>query len=153
MKLFLWSLLLSVGSFLANTSAAAPATAVNDDVAIDGEAETPNKNGIRTATMPKPAADGYKKPDIAQIVNGTDLGGPVPYYVGLAFAVDKDDLWTPFCGGTLISSRVVLTAAHCMDDLEESSLAVLVNTYDWKDPDQLGEAINVDVEDFIPHPV
>jgi hypothetical protein len=51
MKLFLSSLLISVGGFLANTSAAAPATAVND-VAVDGEAETPNKNGIRTATMP-----------------------------------------------------------------------------------------------------
>ena len=46
-----------------------------------------------------------------RIVGGEEAqSGEIPWQVALVWRGDR----RPFCGGTLLSSRTVLTAAHCM---------------------------------------
>jgi len=48
-----------------------------------------------------------------KIVGGVDASiEEVPWQVAL---VDKGDS-VPFCGGSILSSKTILTAAHCCDD-------------------------------------
>merc|ERR1719410_2949397 len=60
-----------------------------------------------------------------RIVGGTNAAkGEFPWQVGLISKRGR----TPFCGGTLISSDTVLTAAHCQTSV--SDFDVLVGEYD-----------------------
>jgi trypsin len=75
-------------------------------------------------------------PEVASIVNGTATGGPLPYMVGLAKRGFNSVNFFVNCGGTLIGSTIVLTAAHCMyyNAIWDPVNHVLVNLYDRYDP-------------------
>ena len=67
--------------------------------------------------------------DDIEVVGGTLAApGEFPFAVGLLHANQPDNFLAQFCGGSLISNRRVLTAAHCVDTLDPSQVEVLVGT-------------------------
>merc|ERR1711899_458982 len=64
-------------------------------------------NAPETTTASQPASCGRKP---SQIVGGSEA---TPYSLPWQVAFVRRGSSTPFCGGTLISDRHVLTAAHC----------------------------------------
>jgi len=67
-----------------------------------------------------------------------------PWQVGLVSGNES----SPFCGGTLISSTHVLTAAHCTDGSDASDIGVILGEHNIADSD----FNRVDVAEIISHP-
>merc|ERR1712173_254560 len=82
--------------------------------------------------------------------NGRIVGGQeteeheYPWQVGLVSRNGR----SPWCGGTLISSSHVLTAAHCTDGSAASSIRVILGEHNIADSD----FNRVDVAEIINHP-
>ena len=68
---------------------------------------------------------------LQRIIGGEEApANAYPWTVGLT-----DGSRRPFCGGTLISRKHVVTAAHCVEGTRASRLFVLTGTNDWS-PDK-----------------
>ena len=66
----------------------------------------------------------------ARIVGGSTAGGSDnPFQVGLLQAAISNNFGAQFCGGTLLRSNIVVTAAHCSDFIADvNSVQVLTGT-------------------------
>ncbi|XP_018055406.1 PREDICTED: venom serine protease 34-like [Atta colombica] len=68
---------------------------------------------------------GWKKP--TKIVGGMETGvNEYPMMAGLVDSLQAE----VFCGATIISERHVLTAAHCLENVDPSTVGVLVGDHD-----------------------
>jgi len=83
-------------------------------------------------------------PDESDRMETRIIGGNQASKGRYSYAVSLQDGIGHFCGGTLIATDVVLTAAHC----QGGNYDVVVNRYDLNSND--GETISIDYE--VPHP-
>jgi secreted trypsin-like serine protease len=96
------------------------------------------------------------EPEVADIINGTATGMPLPYQVALSVAGVPYE--GPYCGGSLIASRVILTAAHCVPWYQELG-NVRLNMYNWRDSDKDPGVTSINLSsgevgvDMFPHPL
>ena len=86
-----------------------------------------------------------------RIIGGEPTGlGEYPFMVALLYEpIDGTDYQKQYCGGSLIGSRWVLTAAHCVEFLESADqVAVVVNRTNLDST----QGVRVDVRAFSIHP-
>merc|ERR1719458_433646 len=114
------------------------------------DASCPVQETVATTT-PATAAPGTCQCGVkGGAANGRIVGGQeteqheYPWQVGLVSRNGR----SPFCGGTLISSTHVLTAAHCTDGSAASSIRVILGEHNIADSD----FNRVDVAEIINHP-
>jgi len=131
----------------------------NDDIAWWGDAPSwgycdascPIEDTTTTTTTTTTTCQcGLKGGSTNTIGNSRIVGGQetelheYPWQVGLVFRNEHD----PWCGGTLISSTHVLTAAHCTEGKAASWIRVLLGEHNITDSD----FNRVDVAEIIEHP-
>ena len=72
--------------------------------------------------------------DMPDIIGGREATpGAWPWQVALIYSMAENTFLGQFCGGTLIASDWVLTAAHCVDGVEGSLVDVLVGAHRLSD--------------------
>ncbi|CAG7838610.1 unnamed protein product [Allacma fusca] len=89
--------------------------------------------------------NGYKY----RVVGGRETTvGQYPWMVGIL----NDGRVLPFCGGSLINDRYVLTAAHCMEDESPEDVYVILNEHDFGSKNEtVGTTIRRSVAEIIPY--
>uniref|UniRef100_A0A0C9R4S6 chymotrypsin n=1 Tax=Fopius arisanus TaxID=64838 RepID=A0A0C9R4S6_9HYME len=78
-----------------------------------------------------------------RIIGGSQADdGKYPYQISLLFRGRHN------CGGAIIHKRYILTAAHCVERVEASSLRIVVGTNDWKKPGDQYKIEKIIAHDF-----
>ena len=79
--------------------------------------------------------------------NCTTEIGSIPWQVSLT----NRGSWRPWCGGTLINDKYVLTAAHCLHRKSYRNIQVVLGEHDWTTRDE-SQTFRFDVIRIIAHP-
>ncbi|HLU28541.1 MAG TPA: trypsin-like serine protease, partial [Glycomyces sp.] len=87
----------------------------------------------------------------AQVIGGQPVEeGQYPWLVAVGLSGEADPAERAFCGGSVLTETVVLTAAHCVEEDEPEDLAVFSGSVDLES-DALTETAVADLhvsEDF-----
>ena len=82
---------------------------------------------------------------ISKIVGGADAP---PYLYPWLVALTDRHLTNPFCAGFIISSNIVLTAAHCLNDRQANQVQILARIHDLR----YFQGERHDIDQWISHP-
>ena len=78
-------------------------------------------------------------PGSSRIIDGQTAPGPIPWQAHLRQGSPTGTFWLgfwPICGGTIIDSKTILTAAHCFDgkDLNQDDFFIAAGAVHIEDP-------------------
>jgi len=84
-----------------------------------------------------PEIDAVLRSELQRIVGGSQaVQGQFPFIASLKYHTGKDHsnpkYFSHFCGGSAISDRFILTAAHCMKDFDVNKLWVSMGDHDTR---------------------
>lgn len=82
---------------------------------------------------------------ISKIVGGEDAP---PYLYPWLVALTDQHRTDPFCGGFIVSSNFILTAAHCLNDRNSNQVQILARIHDLRD----FQGERHDIDQWIIHP-
>lgn len=107
-------------------------------------------------TKARNACNKYKEevgaPIDFQILNGIPTSpGEFPHMAALGFREGVSNNLEFKCGGSLISEKYVITAAHCVEGTQKPSIVRLGKT-SLKDNEDMTQAVDVEISRFISHP-
>ncbi|WP_159426058.1 S1 family serine peptidase [Streptomyces noursei] len=92
----------------------------------------------------------YQPRRSAAIVGGSQAGtNRYPFMAALLEGTEHDN--QPFCGGTLVSPSILMTAAHCFTDLQQDSIKIAVGRTALSNPRQ-GQIRSVSLTHVVIHP-
>ncbi|CAL4109761.1 unnamed protein product [Meganyctiphanes norvegica] len=105
----------------------------------------PDSDSLLSSTPPNERCHCGEGNFFTRIVGGRDTEQyEYPWQVGL---VKSDQI--PFCGGSLVSSHFVLTAAHCVYNIPKEEYSLVFGEHDWKNA---SDSIHRDVDQIFIHP-
>lgn len=76
-------------------------------------------------------ASSYQDVEGNRIVGGSKVTTPIAYQVSLQFS--RNDRYSHFCGGSIISKEHVLTAAHCLNGQNKDKVTVQAGIMNLKE--------------------
>ncbi|XP_076061281.1 trypsin-1-like [Oratosquilla oratoria] len=94
----------------------------------DQDTRMTTTSSTTTSSTPTPSCSCGKVNRVNRIVGGTATEvNEYPWQVGLLPSSGT----RPFCGGTIINSKYIVTAAHCVDGDDPSDIRVVVGEHDY----------------------